>query len=212
MKTQADSAGRIGYGRFALGLCLAAGILYNSWPLGYILDNATAHAGLASDLELVGHPYYWLFVGGDVLAAILTITAAVLLLRYSKMPSRFKILIASGLLAFGLFTAVSSLLPSQCTVTPLLRCGAGHGQGLGLDAATSTIAALGIFASLSGLAILIKNKSTRIILTAWTVTALVFVGIALTNGNAQFAQDILMILSGVAILVIGLDLNASLKA
>jgi hypothetical protein len=211
MKTQTD------YNRAVLTLSLAAGLLYNSWPLGYLLDSQTAHSGLASDLELVGHPYYWLFILGDVLTAV-CLVAMILVLRFrvwKVLPPDTRTWLAAGLVVFGLFTAISALLPYNCTVTPLLRCGAGHGTGLGLDAVVSSIAALGLFVSLLSLAFSRKLNSSLqrlnlAILGAWLASALVFVGFALRRANqAHFPQDVLMILSGAAIFVIGLNIIQS---
>jgi hypothetical protein len=206
--------------RIVLVLCLAAGIFYNSWPLGYLLDIQTARHGLASDLELVGHPYYWLFILGDLLTAVCVISTVVILrLRlWSAWRSNTKIYVAGGLLLFGLFTGVSAFLPSQCTVTPVLRCGAGQGTGLGLDALTSSLAALGLLISLIGLVLECGNKLaahpltriTQVTLAAWSASGLLFVVLALTNGNAHFSQNILLIMSGIALFVIGLDIDTIL--
>jgi hypothetical protein len=203
---------RIKYGRAALGLCLAAGIFYNSWPLGYWLDRQTAQHGLASELEVVGHPYYWLFILGDVLTAACMIAVAVIL-RFRLWPllrSKAWAAVTVGLLVFGLFTGVSAFLPSQCTITPVLRCGAGHGQGLGLDAVTSSLAALGLLISLVCLSLRTASlvRLTRAITIAWSASGLVFVVFALTNsGAAYLAQNIFLILYGLALLVIGLNIS-----
>jgi len=187
-------------------LFLAAGILYNSWPLGYILDKQTARAGLASDLELVGHPYNWLFVTGDVLTAVCIITAVLII--SPRFTGKALLLVRAGLIVFGLFTAVSALLPSQCTIG-VLRCGADHGQGLGLDTVTSSLAALGLLVSLASLVIIRRLRTPRsqlvtIVLVTWSLSGMIFSWLALTNRNARFTQDIFMILSGLAIIVIGL--------
>jgi hypothetical membrane protein len=193
-----------------VGLCLAAGILYNSWPLGYLFDSQTVHSGLASDLELVGHPYNWLFITGDVLTAVCIVTVAFSLLL-KRSARKTMVAVAIGLLLFGLFTAVSALLPSQCTIG-LLRCGADHGHGIGLDAVTSSLAALGLLISLASLTIEGRLKNLRghlvgLVLLTWSLSGVVFAWLALTNHNALFAQDILMLLSGLALLVIGLNID-----
>jgi len=176
------------YKRLALALCLAAGILYNSWPLGYLLDSRTAHTALASNLERAGHPYAWLFVLGDVLTGLCLIAAAIIL--YTKTW------LSAGLLIFGLFTAISAIFTYS---------GAGHVTGLGLDALTSTIAAIGLFISLISL---VKNRVNVAVLAFWLASVISFVGYALLRPNqAYLPQDILLVISGLALFVIGLNLR-----
>jgi len=198
--------------RVAFWLCVAAGVFYNSWPLGYWLDNQTARHDLASDLEQAGHPFYWLFVSCDIFMALLLITA-VAVLSFKRRPalkSNKVRLILVGLLMFGCFTAAAALLPAQCEVTPLFRCDAGNGW-LSLDAITSSLAALGLIISLVTLS-LSSYKSggltrlTRIVLAAWTLSGLVFTALALSTHDARLSQNIFMILCGVGVAVIGLNL------
>src|ERR1039458_5373372 len=98
-------------------LCTLAGVIYNSWPLGYVLNNQALRSGLASDLERAGQPYYWLFILGDILTGVCTI--AVCAIVWFKLRSEFHsktwVLAYIGLFLFGLFTAFASLVPSHCT-------------------------------------------------------------------------------------------------
>jgi Protein of unknown function (DUF998) len=196
-------------------LFLAAGILYNSWPLGYVLDYRTARQGLASDLEQVGHPYNWVFIAADILTAVCIIAAALILIKRAGPKPKTTIAIITGLMMFGVFTAVSSLLPSHCAIA-VLRCGAPQGHGIGLDAATSSVAALGLLISLVSLTIAgalhtLQSRLVGLVLLTWSISGLVFAGLAVTNRDALFAQDILMLMSGLALIIIGLTIGPATK-
>ncbi|MGC1177075.1 MAG: hypothetical protein WA843_03305 [Candidatus Saccharimonadales bacterium] len=214
MKTIKKLSASPSYQQTVFLLCLGAGIVYNSWPLGYLLDNQTARRGLASDLEIAGHPFYWLFVSGDVLTAILLVAVVILLLlkRVSAARSDTYWLILGGLLMFGLFTGAAALLPSRCAITSVLRCGMGDDRGLSLDALTSSLAALGLFISLVSVSLTAGDHAfraltrvTRVVLVMWSFSCLFFVYLALSHHDARLSQDALMILSGIAVAIIGLN-------
>jgi len=202
---------RISYGQVAFGLCLLAGVLYNSWPLGFMLDNATAHHALASDLELIGHPYYWLFILGDLLTAACIIAAAIIARFYLwHMPDRaIRTRLLLGLVLFSVFTVASSLLPYRCSTAPLALCGAIHASKIGLDAITSSLAWLGLLVSLGSLAFSDKlhpwmRQLVFGTLIIWLISAGLFVVTALRYANwAYFVQFALMITTGLTIVVIG---------
>jgi hypothetical protein len=206
------------YARLAAALCAATAVLYNSWPLGYALNGHTARNALASDLARVGQPYYWLFALGDVLAGI-CVLAAVGLVRFKLWPalrSKAWSAICGGLALFGLFTIINAV-PSQCPITAILRCPSGASGYLSLDAVLSSVAALGLFIGLVAVNQAASRvdhgallRSTRYALGAWVASGLSFAVLALTNANAHLAQQLLNMFSGLALVVIGLVVVASL--
>ncbi len=104
-------------------LCLAAALLYSSWPLGYLLNPEVAHASLASGLEAVNQPYNWVFVLADVASSLFVIIACVLLWKAYK-HSHTRRIIALGLSCtayFAIGTIVDALLPEHC-VPNLMVC------------------------------------------------------------------------------------------
>jgi hypothetical protein len=215
---QSMSANR--YSRAAFILCVMAGVLYNSWPLGYVLDSRTAHHELASSLERAGHPYYWVFLLADLLTALLVVAAGLIIrLRlWGALKSAAWTIAYSGLILFGLFTAVSALAPARCMVGPALECGTG-GLGLGLDAFASVIAAFGLAAGLAGLSASYMRHRAKDAL-AWTTLAalaallagdIVFVALALSGGNPDTAQYVQLAFSGTALIVLGLNARAEVK-
>jgi len=103
-------------------LTIMAGVIYNSWPLGYWL-NPVVNRGLASDLEATGQPYNWVFIAGDIISGLLICIATVWLL--SKLRQTRSTWMKIGLIGFGVFgalTAVDALLPLDC-VSVVQRCG-----------------------------------------------------------------------------------------
>jgi hypothetical protein len=205
--------------RLTLVLCVLAAVFYNSWPLGYKLDNQTARYSLASDLERTGHPYYWLFILGDVLTAM-SLSAAGALVWFKLrpgLPTKAWAAICGGLLLFGVGTAVAAVAPAQCAGTTALGCGVHDGQGLGLDGIFSVLAACGLFISLLGACVLGARhkvslalvRTTQALLVAWAASGIWFVILALStnSSSAHFPQQVFLVLSGLAFIAIGLNVG-----
>lgn len=204
--------------KLVLALCVASAILYNSWPLGYLLDPNTARVGLASDLEFVGHPYYWLFILGDVLTGICAVAAAWFMLRTARdeppdSRSRSVIWAAAGLAVFGLFTAVCALLPLWHATKTFTVFKTGGGLLFGLDGLTNAIAELGILMAL--IAVLSKASPRKsaakpayvaaaLVSILWSASGIWFVVQATGSGNAHLSQQLMLIITGLAIFVTGL--------
>lgn len=100
-----------------------AGVLYSSWPLGYVL-NPAANNGLASNLEAAGQPYSWLFVAIDIVCGLLTIGLAFNLARWTIAVKGTRILRIGiiGLALFGLLTIIDALVPIKCVPSILHQC------------------------------------------------------------------------------------------
>jgi hypothetical protein len=98
-------------------LAMLSGILYCSWPLGYILNPAVAKGGLASGFEGLHQPYNWLFISGDVSSSILIIIVCWLLWRRLAGVVKQKRLLAAvllGVIVFAAGTIISAVLPERC--------------------------------------------------------------------------------------------------
>ena len=104
-------------------LAAAAGVLYSSWPLGYIL-NPNATRGLASNLTASGQPYSLAFVLLDVSSGLLAVAVTLLLLRIISRHRRSWILIAAvyGLGVFGVMTIMDAVVPIDCVATATHAC------------------------------------------------------------------------------------------
>ena len=100
-----------------------SGLLYSSWPIGYVL-NPSASAGLVSNLGGIGQPYNWLFILLDIVSGLLITVVAWLILRGRNRPVSTLIrytIFCYG--AFGLLTAIDAVLPEDCLVDQH-QCGA----------------------------------------------------------------------------------------
>lgn len=213
------------YTRLIFSLCILAAVFYNSWPLGYILNSQTAHSGLASDLEQAGQPYYWLFILGDILTGV-CLVAACYVMRFKLRPeisTNVWVTVYVGVFLFGLGTAIATVVPAHCSITTALACGANGSSGLGLDALFSGIGALGLFASLVGASMLSMRyrlnaaviRATWATLIAWSATGVLFSVFALSSGKAaeaQFVQQLFLVLCGLAFIVIGLNVTSLLRS
>ncbi len=212
------------YARLDLSLLTLAAVLYNSWPLGYMLNNYTAHNGLMSDLEQTGQPYYWLFILFDVLTGVCAVAASILIwlkLRHGVLTKTWTSCII-GLTLFGFFTIAATTVPAHCSVSAALACGTGSNRGLGLDALFSAIAALGLLASLASACVLgVRYRlgswlilTARAMLIAWSALGILFCVFALSNGKAAAAQStqlLFLVAYGLALIVIGLNVYTVFK-
>lgn len=125
---------------------LLAALVYNSWPLGYVLNRRVAAHGLASDFGASGQPYNWVYIGGDVFCGVLVVVAIWLLVRYVRLSSQ-AITACVGIGIFGIMTAVSALLSLSC-VSNIRACGYQPSQTLGAHDITGAVAAAGLFVGL----------------------------------------------------------------
>jgi len=195
-----------------------AGLIYNSWPLGFILDPVVARYNQASQLETIGHPYYQFFIACDVISSLLVILSAILiLLRFTK-KIELK-LIAIGLIAFGIFTITTSLLPAKCTITSYFRCGVGYAHGVGLDLIFSSLAILGLMLSLSALLRLLINAHLIkaafgylfVAITALWILALFFFSLLAIKQvpAANIVQYVELTLAGLELVILAIGIRAT---
>lgn len=89
-----------------------AGVIYNSWPLGYLLNPLVSRSGLASELGAIGQPYNWVFIVLDIISGVLVVLVTVLLWNMSSKLMQ-KVVLANFAL-FGIMTALSAAIPMTC--------------------------------------------------------------------------------------------------
>jgi hypothetical protein len=133
-------------------LSLIAGIIYNSWPLGFILNPAVAHHGLASELAARGQPYHWLFVYGDVFSSLLMLLVAGRILAYNKpFNDKLAVVSLSGIALFCVMASIAALCPVQC-VSALRQCPSfTHNPITLLHAIASIMVGFGLLIALTAL-------------------------------------------------------------
>lgn len=94
-------------------LSILAGLIYNSWPLGYWLNPAASGQQLASALEALHQPYNWVFISGDVVSGLLVMLVAWLIWQRLR-PDRLLAIVLLNVVVFGVGTIVDTLLPEFC--------------------------------------------------------------------------------------------------
>jgi hypothetical protein len=121
----------------ACALGALAGLLFNSWPLGFVLDRSALHGTYLSVLEMPGRPYADLFVACDLAAGALAVVAALLLLHRPR--------VAAGLGMFGVGNMWGASIPlnASCAVS-VASCGAAPGQLLEPHTLASILSAAGL--------------------------------------------------------------------
>lgn len=96
-------------------LSLVAGVLYSSWPWGFVLDPVVGRSSLASGLEAPHHPYNWLFIAMDVMTGL--VLAGIGIYQLRKHPHRTARVVVISYLIFGILVAVAALTPLVCDPT-----------------------------------------------------------------------------------------------
>ncbi|MEI9914457.1 MAG: DUF998 domain-containing protein [Candidatus Saccharibacteria bacterium] len=104
-------------------ISLLSGILYNSWPLGYWLNNRVARVSLASGLEAVHQPYNWLFITTDIISSVLIVIVCGFLWKLYKdsKSSTHILMVLVCVVLFAIGTVVDALMPEHC-VPNLMKC------------------------------------------------------------------------------------------
>jgi hypothetical protein len=188
----------------AATFAVVAGLIYNSWPLGYILNPLASRRGLASELAALHQPYNWLFVLLDVLAGLLIVAAAVLLWRRSQKLLHKIALVNFAI--FGIMTAVGALVPMSCEPSLTTCPSLSHDPLLIVHGITSISASVCLFVSVclvwwqkrqqKGAAVM----ST--LLAGWTLFGLVSVYFLFMPGPGYIAQHYYITLCSVWIMVL----------
>ncbi len=145
----------------------AAGVIYNSWPLGYVLNPVVARKGLASELAGRGQPYAWLFTYGDVVCGLLMLALCWQLWSYLKPPDkRLAGVTLGGMVVFCAGTIIAALYQVHC-IAALQQCPSFTRHFLTfIHGITSVVASLGLFV---GLASLLRREPANRLLMALVV-------------------------------------------
>lgn len=197
-----------------------AGLLYNSWPLGYILNHHVATVFLASNLEATGQPYNWLFILGDILTGLIIMAVGCFYLRKKNLISLRWVKLSIGCyVIFGLLTIVTALIPFNCQES-IAQCSVQLSTSFGLHDIIACIASITQFISMVCPAVVILRakvkgwlkSATLAILLAFCVSGIVFLITSLINGSlAVFLQHVFIILSGLGLLLLPIALNLKIE-
>ena len=188
----------------ATKLMVLAGVFYSSWPLGYWL-NPEASRGLASDLQALHQPYNWVFISMDVICGVLVgIVSGKLLMMIRKKTDQQNLrgpqIAILGVGGFGLFTAVTALLPldciqgtPQCVVSLSNFSFLVHGIFSFLSIATLTISIIAIWLVLllrEQAVITLAHLTPTIFLIIWLSFGSLTLYLIMNNRSSTLAQHI----------------------
>ncbi|HXE10048.1 MAG TPA: DUF998 domain-containing protein [Verrucomicrobiae bacterium] len=181
-----------------------AGLLYNSWLLGYWLNPAVAKSGLASEFEALRQPYDWLFIGCDVICGLL-----VLLVCWGLRKQAAAAVLA-GLMVFAVGTIVDTLLPMHC-LPSLQRCPSFTQDHLLLWHGVASIgAALGLFSSL--LLLWWHDRRSRlliVLMAAYVLFGLFSLFDAVQTVHHNWSQHYYLVLCGVWLALVPMAIRKS---
>jgi hypothetical protein len=171
--SEAEAPIRVGVsgwdGRVAGVLGLMAGVLYNSWPLGFVLDPGALGGTYISVLEVPGRPHAHVFVACDLAAGALAVLAGLLKRRHPP--------VAAGLVMFGIGNMLEATIPIEASCThSVASCGIGPGQLLAPHDLAGIVSAAGLVLALWSLRG--HSRWMRAVIALGVVTGL-FLGVSL---------------------------------
>lgn len=191
-------------------LAALAGVLYNSWPLGYVL-NPAANRGLASNLEAAGQPFNWLFIGLDIVTGVLMCALGVsLALWFRGQANRARMIdvLLAGIFIFGVLTAMDAVLPIGC-VPHVQKCGSVFSDTSTVIHGVVSIGSIyGLTASLLALWwLLAKDKRSTLFATlflnssviAWFGFGIGTAWLIAVDKPSALAQHVFIVLNGLLI-------------
>lgn len=190
---------------------IVAGLIYDSWPLGYWLNPDVSKDGLASALEGLHQPYNWLFIGADVFCSLLILGVAYMSwqrLRAQRQQTRW---LAATLINVGLFsvgTIVDALLPIRCDPTIQVCPSFTQDHLLLVHGIFSIVAALSLFVSL---ALLWLHRPRSLVLNMVVFGYILFSVFSLLSilipGQGNWAQHYYLTLCSLWIALIPLSIS-----
>jgi len=188
----------------AVLLAAVAGIIYNSWPLGYWLNPAASKRGLASELEAFHQPYDWLFIVLDVMSGVLI--AIVMWLLWHREHDKWRKAVLVNFALFGLFTLLSAVLPMSCEPSLESCPSVWHQPLLILHGITSILASLCLFASAVIMWWLKRKHPTwfimSILMTGWGLFGLFSLYFLIIPGPGYIAEHYYITLCSVWVVLL----------
>jgi hypothetical protein len=185
-------------------LACVAGLLYSSWPLGYILNPAVSRKGLASALEALHQPYNWVFIAGDVTGSLLIILICWLLWRHYQAGRQqfFLGFVLINVIIFALGTIAGTLLPERCLPGAANCPNWPHNPLLLVHGVFSILASFCLFLAL--LVIWWRNRTPLLyaLMIGYTIFGLLSLYEALSTHHGNFSQHYYITLCGLGIAAI----------
>jgi len=187
-------------------LAVLAGIIYNSWLLGYWLNPVVARHGLASELEGLHQPYNWLFIAGDVVCSLLIGLAAGLL--WSHVKDRLLRIALLSVGGFSLFTIADALMPIRCDPTVQICPSFRHDRLLFIHGVCSILASFLLFVSV----VLVwwqhrRSRLIQAIIIGYVLFSLFSFVAVFTPGQSNWSQHYYLALCGVWLTLLPYAIN-----
>lgn len=185
-------------------LACLAGILYSSWPLGYILNPTISGNQLASALEALHQPYNWVFIGGDVSSSLLMIVMCWWLWRYYRARKHqvFLGFVVVNVIIFALGTILDTLLPEHCLPTAAICPSWQHDHLLLAHGIFSILASVCLFLALLGIWWRNRTSLWNTLMLGYTVFGLLSLQEALSPNQGNFSQHYYITLCSIVMAVI----------
>ena len=196
--------GRAGRGEpIAAVLGLLAGLLYNSWLLGLLLDPGALRGAYLSVLEMPGRPHAQVFVACDLAAGVMAVVTGLLLLR--------RPLAAGGLVMFGIGNVLEGTIPIEAScATSVASCGTGPAQVLAPHTLATLLSVAGLVLALWSLRR--HSRWMRAVILLVAVTALFLLVSVLTARWVSVSQMAFLVGCGVALGAVPLAREAPVGA
>lgn len=185
-------------------LAIFAAILYNIWPLGYVLDPNVLHNSYVSSLEVSGKPYAWLFILADILTGLVAIIIG---FGIRKTISHNRVSFIAYIL-FGLATSIDAIIPiaSHCEES-ISACGIALSQILSPHDIASIVAAFSIFTILLNAKHQFSKNNLKIfkwisvVYWMWCATGIFLIISVVTDDFATISQSLFLVMCGVGLVV-----------
>jgi hypothetical protein len=197
-------------------LGIIAGLAYLSWPIGYVVNRLVVERGLASDLEVPGQPFNWVFILLDIVSGALMVGLAIAAWGETRREGSPR---TGGLIGYGIFglsTMLSAAVPLSCGTgrAALLACGT-NADTYGWHDVLGAIGYLTLFFSLLGATIRsyrghagwIVGPLVSAVGLLWCTAGVGFLVIVLSHHPEVTVQHVLLLLTSVVIGVVPLTLE-----
>ena len=186
-----------------------AGLSYNFWLVGYIVDPQALHNAYVSILETPNRPYNWLFISMDVVTSVLAILISWFLITRNKNSRNVYIFY----LTFAVTTLLDAVIPitAKCS-SSISACSIDLSQVFNFHAITSLVAFFSIFGSLlvcrrKASIIKIKHDKVKwlnILLFAWCSSGVFMVLTIVIDKLTMLSQGLFLGTIGLSLFVIPL--------
>jgi hypothetical protein len=192
---------------FVMPIALVTAVLYNIWPLGYLLDPGVLHNSYISVLEVSGKPYSKLFMFADILTGAMVVILGLVIRKLNTSSNS----VVFSYIVFGLATIMEAVIPisSRCVET-VSSCGTSLSQVLTLHDIASILAAFSLFYSLYMLKRLVRQhkpnstiyKYVSLNYWIWCLTGPLLIISVVVDSFAILSQALFLLTCGYALIVI----------